>query len=491
MTSNKLNWAGILIICVSLSACVKLNENLTGQPTTDKFFQTITDFQSYISGAYTPLFNNTWTSTFGTDYAFIAEAGAEDVHTVVSRWQGFEEININSVANPNEVVDPLWNNAYTSISICNTMLSVIQQSKLDTTLTSPIAGEAKFLRALNYFFLVRWFGEVPILTETNQIQAATSPQMPVSDIYSFIVSDLLDAASRLPATQADVSKPTTWAARALLAKVYLAMAGFPLNQASAYAMARDMANEVITANQYTLVSTGYADLWNWDYRMTNTEFIFTLYANSSNGGGSYIHMAVRPFDHGEGGWGDWQTDKRFLAEFPAGDSNRLNGTFYLTMLDGTNWANTDYAEPYVAKWRNAGPKSGYFEGPPVSTLADGFTPLIRYADILLVYAESANQAEGSPSAAAYAAINQVRARSGFAPLAGLSNADFDQAVLDERNWELAFEHNRWFDLCRRHMLQTVMQSWYPNSTIDDHNYLLPKPTDQLAIMKGVSQNPGY
>ncbi|MDH7460463.1 RagB/SusD family nutrient uptake outer membrane protein [Chitinophagaceae bacterium 26-R-25] len=465
-----------------------MKEDLAGQPTTDKFFKTTADFNSFITGAYSPI-----TTLFGTDYPYVAGAGAEDVHTNVVRWKGFEQVNINSVSNPNEITDQLWNAHYSSISICNNTLQIISTSALSPKELTPFAGEAKFLRALNYFYLVRWFGQVPILTETNQQNVGTEPQSSVADIYKSIVTDLLFAESNLPDTQTDKSKPTKWTAKALLAKVYLSMAGFPLNQTSNYALAKDKAAEVISGAVYTLntESNGFFNLWLLSKQQSNNEFIFTLHADRFNGTGGWVNRAVRPWDHGEQGWGDWESDKRFFAEFPAGDNSRVNGTFYLTMIDGTNWQNTDYAQPYVGKLRDGGTITGGYAGPPIGNTADGFYCLLRYSDVLLIYAEAANQAEGTPSPNAYSAVNTVRARAGLQPLSGLSQAAFDKAILDERNWEFAFECNRWFDLCRKHMLASTIGSWYPGSTIDDHNYLLPKPTDQLSIMKGVQQNPGY
>ena len=117
--------------------------------------------------------------------------------------------------------------------------------------------------------------------------------------------------------------------------------------------------------------------------------------------------------------------------------------------------------------------------------------MLRYSEVLLTYAEAANLAEGQPSKAAYTAINEVRRRAGIEDVSGLTSAQFDKAVLDERNWELAFECNRWFDLCRRHILKETMQVYYPDAQIDDHNYLLPKPYEQMSIMTGIVQNPGY
>lgn len=125
--------------------------------------------------------------------------------------------------------------------------------------------------------------------------------------------------------------------------------------------------------------------------------------------------------------------------------------------------------------------------------------MLRYADVLLIYAEAANQAEGSPSADALEAINKVRRRangkdpntpdagSDLAP--GISKDDFDKAVLDERNWELAFENNRWFDLVRRDKVVEVMGAWYPGVTED--RMLLPKPIKEITLVKGLTQNKGY
>ena len=89
------------------------------------------------------------------------------------------------------------------------------------------------------------------------------------------------------------------------------------------------------------------------------------------------------------------------------------------------------------------------------------------------------------------ALTQVRSRAGLSTTPGMSQIAFDEAVLEERNWELAFECNRWFDICRRKMVEQVVRKTYPSAVIDDHNYIFPKPKGQLTVMLGVKQNPGY
>lgn len=478
-----------MLVTLACSRCVSLDEDLTGQPTPDKFFGTLTDFNSFVSGAYQPLY-----AIYGTDAPYVATAGAEDVNvSSVVRWRGFEQANIQSVSNPDEVTDVLWNNSYSSISACNTLIALVRDNtKLSAEVLAPIAGEARFLRALNYFNMVRWFGQIPILTEENQTNASQEPQASVEAIYTQIVTDLKQAETLLPRVASEPGKPTRYAAKGLLAKVYLTMAGFPLNKTEYYAEARDKANEVMTDGRSDCgfgLESNYFNLWLFENRYTNSEFIFTLYSSSDNGTGGYINRAIRPTV--EGGWADWTSDKRFLAAFPEGDGSRVRGTFYLTFNDGSSWQDADIAEPYVGKLRDGGPKAGGYAGSSVANLADGFYCLLRYADVLLIYAEAANQAEGSPSTKAYEALNDVRGRAGLGALSGLAKEQFDAAVLDERNWELAFECNRWFDLCRRHKVAEVVRAYYPDAQITDNNYLLPKPNDQLAIMAGVEQNPGY
>lgn len=475
---------GILVVSVNYG-CVDLSEDLTGQPTSDKFFKTIGDFNSYIAGAYTPFIN-----LYGEDAPYVACSGGEDINTAVVRWKGFEQANINTVGNPEEVTDILWNNCYSSISSCNTIIDLIaDNTNLPAEQLQPIEGEARFLRAFGYFQLVRWFGEIPLLTEENQKNAAVELQSAVRDVYALIVSDLQSAETTLPQKREDRSRPTCWTAKALLAKVYLAMAGYPLDDTSYYALARDKAGEVIDQGIYTL-EKDFFDLWLYDNRLANPEFIFALYGNSISKTGGYQSRSTRPENNGEGGWADWTSDKRFLDMFPQGNGSRVKGTFYLTMIDGTPWDKTNLPQPYVGKLRDAGPASGGYYGAPIGS-GDGFYCMLRYADLLLIYAEAANLAEGAPSQKAYDAVNKVRERAGLEKLSGLTSKQFDDAVLDERNWELAFECNRWFDLCRRRILKEKISSWYPESKIDEHNYLLPKPSDQLMIMTGVKQNPGY
>lgn len=126
-------------------------------------------------------------------------------------------------------------------------------------------------------------------------------------------------------------------------------------------------------------------------------------------------------------------------------------------------------------------------------------PIIRFADVLLIYAEAANMANGSPTQAAVDALNKVINRAnGYVTNAGhplattsMSKAAFDAAVIQERSWELFFEFDRWFDLIRKKMLEQVNPLWSANFDPAGHYYLFPIPVVDLTLNKNLEQNPGY
>lgn len=508
MTHNKLFFriaaASVGVLMLFCSGCISLDEDLRGQPTSDKFFSRVSDFDSYVKGMYTSM-----NTMYGGDVPYIAGAAAEDVYVTnwVARWKPFEEANINAATNPDEVTGDLWKYYYTVIGICNSTLQIVNASDLSAQDLAPIVGEAKFMRALMYFNLTRFFREVPLITEENQALAATEKDATVEQIYAKIVSDLQDAEVSLPEdrSQSEKMRPTLWAAKAILSKVYLTMAGYPLNQTQYYALARDKANEVIQNGPFDL-EDNFFDLWLYDNRLTNDEFIFAYYCNYDSGDRSYLARAIRPKEGGEGGWYDWCSSEQYLNEMRAyeqeymteeqkaayTDGERVTGTFYLTCIDGTSYQLTEDGQPFVGKWRDGGPRNNGYWGAATVNNSDTFYPVIRFSEVLLIYAEAANMAEGVPSDAAYDAINRVRTRVGLPELpAGMSATDFDRQVLNERKFEFAFECHRWSDICRRQLLPEVMKAYYPEITVDEHNYWLPKPYSQLGIWTGTVQNAGY
>jgi hypothetical protein len=480
---------------VLFSGCVKLQEVPPGSLATEDFYKTTSDFDAAIIGVYQPMFYNYTSWDFNGP--FILCYGAEDCTTrpQATDSKNFDELKPSASSS---TISQCWQFMYKSIENANNIIgSLPKATAIPAASAAPYDGQAKFLRALNYFYLTRWWGKVPLITEKNQLGADTVMETEPAVIYAQIISDLQDAITELPTTFSDKTRATSGAAQGLLAKVYLTMAGWPILDNTKYTLARDQALAVINSGTYKL-QPNFGDLWLAANKLTNTEFMFFLngISNAASAVGSHHHVATRPTE--EGGWSDRFSEARFLNEFPAGP--RKDASFHTTFTTGINWSQSLYAQPYISKYRDAG-AAATLNGPIINPNAgDGFSVILRYADVLLMYAESANMAEGAPSAAAYSAINQVRRRAnGVDPntpnatydlIPGLTQTAFDDSVIAERNWELAFEANRWFDLVRKQMVEAVNKPLYPY--VDAHNYLLPKPSSEVALLKGyLNQNTGY
>ena len=485
--------SAIALGSIIIISCTKLKETPPGQLAPENFYHTSSDFDAATIACYQPLFQGY--SAYDFYAPILVGSGAEDVTTrpPLTAGKAFDEFHPTA---DNGLVNTVWTMSYHSIDNCNEVIGHL--SNIKGFSADPYEGQAKFLRAFSYFNLVRWFGKVPLITESNLDNAQTVGEDSVADIYKLIVQDLQDAEAKLPTTFTEKGRATQGAAQGLLAKVYLTMAGWPILDNTKYALAEAEAAKVIATGNYSL-DTAFSDLWLSKNKFANPEFIFTLSGLGSTGWiqGSHHHVSTRPSN--EGGWDDWFTEGRFLNEFPAGA--RKNASFHTVFEDGTLWQNGTYAQPYISKYRDAGPAAA-FTGAINSPDGEGFFCLLRYADVLLMYAEAANMAEGSPSAAALKDINMVRRRANQngvnanTPNAlvdlptGMSQAAFDDSVIAERNWELAFENNRWFDLVRKQMVISVNKSLYP--VVDAHNMLLPKPSAEIANLKGLlKQNLGY
>lgn len=447
-------------------------------PTT--FFTTESEFEAALVGTFRPLYSD-W-SAYDYGYDILLSQGGEDVRSDADIFKNLDRLNPND---NEELTRGFWRKHYQCIANANTIIGNLKNAtEISDEKLAELGGQAKFLRALAFFNLVRFFGEIQLTTFENQNDVENLKQASVQEIYASIINDLKDAESGLPTSFPDKGRPTQGAAKALLAKVYLTMAGWPLEDTAKYADARDKAAEIM-GGIYSL-EPNFADLWTQAKKLTTPEFIFTFYGSTEQEGvyGSHMHHATRHWGNGEGGWGDYFSEERFFNAFP--DSPRKDASFTTVFSDGTSYLDAG-VQPHIAKYRDAG--NGKDNPPGSNVNGEGFRPILRYADVLLVYAEAANMAEGGPSQAAYDAVNAVRQRAGLADLpSGMSQSDFDKAVLDERNWELAFEGNRWHDLVRRKMVVEVNQDLHPN--VSETNRLLPKPGAQL-IPSILEQNPGY
>jgi hypothetical protein len=360
-----------------------------------------------------------------------------------------------------------------------------------------LTAEGKFLQAFNYFNLVRIFGDVPLITEDSDPADFARAKSPVKDVYTLIVSDLQYAKDKLPESWAGApGKPTKGAAGSLLAKVYLTMAGYPLNDPTNYAKAADAALAVINSGTYDLVR-GCENVFLTANKYSK-EMIFAFNTTVDHKGS--VARGWAPMEYADkSGWDACQVDTAFEHRWPP--QPRKDAYLYLTLdgKKGSEWYTTALQShvPYCKKFFYYMSLADY--NAPIST--QNF-PILRYADVLLIYAEATNMANGSPTQAACNAINRVIDRGNAYevnpkhPLLKptMSKEDFDKAVIQERSWELCFEFpDRWFDITRKRILKEVSAP-YPNKVAhltDDHIYVFPIPQNDLKLDKALVQNPGY
>jgi hypothetical protein len=307
-------------------------------------------------------------------------------------------------------------------------------------------AEVYFLRAYYYFNLVRFFGPIPYKTKpTTGVDDAALPCDSEEFVYEGIVSDLKKAESLFPATDPYAvvnGRAGIGAAKSLLAKVYLTMAGYPLQKKECYQLAYDKALEVVQSGAFQLFPT-HAEWHNSMKVSTRGENIFSVQSDSNNAT-SYLHRSLLPYPvtspviaSGQEYGGHMLPTQHFYDAFDDADA-RKEAYFYSSYpsLDDPD-ITVSFSRPFIYK---------FFDEAALSSGKSGLRfPLIRYADVLLTLAEAACAGGSTTDAAAVKAFTDVRSRAvkGFSA----TSITADQ-VLCERFYELCFEGQNWYDMIR-------------------------------------------
>lgn len=443
------------------------------------FYRNASDMQAAVTAAYGMLTNS---GEYGYAYYNVAEVRSDNT----MNWEGGgnlpdAELDQFKMASTNEIIRLMWVDTYRGILASNTVLDHIGGAEMDDALRQRFIGEARFLRALQYFNLVRTFGDIPlVLSETKSVdEGYAHKRVPTAEIYAQIIADLTEAEQKLPVsyTGNDIGRATRGAAKALLGKVYLTTKDF--------AKAKDKLQEVMGQGTYKLLDD-YAALWPVA-NANNQESIFEVqFKKGGTGTGSSFYNNFAPRNSGAsvikvgfaGGRNIPTPD--LIAAYEPGDA-RKNISLAVGYTDVITGAFVP--DPYTLKYQDT---------PFTDGDADNNWVVLRYADVLLMYAEAVNEVSG-PSPEAYEAINAVRKRAKLAALpAGLSKAAFATAIEHERQVELAFEGHRWFDLVRTNREVPVMNGHFKSTVVQDFNAVFPIPQTQIDINPdGIRQNPGY
>ena len=454
----------IFILLLCLYGCEEDFLELTpiSSPNVADFFQNGNDIQNGVNAAYSTLQSGDLYG--GRDLSDLTEYRADNTFDNDPSANSGVRFNIDVflAGSANEVIEDVWERLYQTIYRSNIVLDNIDNVELDASLKQQFIGELRFIRALSYFNAVQLWGPVPLVltaddTETSREHVRNS----VAEVYAAIEADLQFAASNLPASYgaSEVGRATSGAANGLLGKVLLTQ--------QKYGEAATALRAVINSGDFVLQPT-IADVFD-PTNEYNSEIVFAVVFTEEN-------VAE---DHGlffGSGIGD-MIQPEFRAVYS--DEDARKAMLELITPDGT---------ALVVPTKFFAPLSA------AGTVGTDF-PVLRYADILLMLAETLNEQGYAAGGEAFDLLNQVRTRSGLPAYTAADLADqsaFRDAVLLERRLELPLEGHRWFDLLRTGTAIEAMAEI--GIAINNDDLLFPIPNSQVLIYNdpsGFPQNPGY
>ncbi len=476
----------IIGFCTLLSILQACEKTLQEKPRTfispDAFFNTPESYEQAVKGIYVSL-----PGVYGANEMMMREMFSD---ICGSPSPSFEQA-LPTYQNNHQPffynVRGEWANDYSIVKNANFVLNELSNSAiLSDAQKNSLTAEARLLRAFAYFQLVQFYGDVPL--RTTPIESYSDVQTPRSaqeDVYNLILEDLNFAETNLPDVAPQQGRVYKLVATALLAKVYLTMAGNPLNKTEDYQNAKDKALAVINSGKFQLVddyskvfhNTGYTSESIWEQLFDPGIGGNGLHGLSCTGVG-YVTL-LQP--------ADW-----FINSFPQGDQRKAWG-INQTYVD----PNGNTLKPYFQKFVN----NQFIDNglaPSASGLCNYTIPFLRLGEMYLIAAEAENEVNGPANAYQY--INKIRWRARIdknnpadvPDLSGLSKDQFRDAVLMERKWELHLEGSTWFDLKRTNTIskiQTIRGAdlVHPIGTYNNTWYI---PDDEITN-NNIPQNPAY
>jgi len=475
----------LLLLTLLLSCKELLQETPKNFISPDGFYKSEADAEGAIAGVYSSVFPlNGDVKNFDeqhTDY-------------VTGRGSFISISNFDKIlsSDQNGRISNFWANYFNTVNRANIVLNRVPTiTAISPATQTRILAEARFLRAWAYFNLAINYGAVPLrTTELTDLNTVATPRASLDKVYELILADLLIAEKDLPETVgSSTGKASKWAAKMLMARVYLTREN--------WALAAEKANDVISSGKYSLVPVGAPDDF---YRIfattTSTSEDIMSHHPSINRQSTFInwlHGAGTPYNKGTvfgftllpnmaspliKEWADADLRKSFNLY-----SKYVNASGVTVTLPSTN--------PWLFKKLIKDPNGN----------ALYMMPIFRYAEALLMYAEAATMVEGKPSALALERLNSVRRRgyglnSGAASAvdypAGLTKDQFRSTVLKERAYEFMLENIRWWDLKRTKTAKEAIEA--AGKKFINERLLYPIPQAELNANSAITQqdqNPGY
>lgn len=457
----------IAAVAMLFASCNVLEETPESFISTGNFYKTKSDALAALAAAYAPLGQNGFVSR---NYVIMGEIPTDNMFPLANNNDRVTLDNYVQTSQ-NGVLRETWQNFYIGITRCNVVLARVPLIEMEQVLKDRILGEAKFLRALYYFQLVQYWGKVPLVTEeVTSLDEVTFPERAEGEaVYAQIIADLKDAETTLPVSYsaADLGRATQGAAKAFLAKVYLTR--------KQYDLAAAKAKEVMSAPFTYALWANYADVFAIGTEF-GKEYIFDVsFVGGASGGqgGALIAFFAQENNAVQGrGFGSFKPTEELYNSFSPEDK-RLPVFF-------TKGTDNKY---YCNKWIDASSTTA-------NTSGNNY-PLMRYADVVLMYAEAYNKVNDiADDNDAYKAVNSIRERAGLTKLSGLTKEQLHDAILNERRLELCFEGHRWFDLVRTDTFLPVLQGKGYAATEKDK--LMPVPQFEIDLNTNLlPNNPTY
>ncbi|MBG8553446.1 RagB/SusD family nutrient uptake outer membrane protein [Hymenobacter guriensis] len=473
-----------------LTAC-SLQEEPYGFNSTNNFYKTEADANAALIYAYSILPEIEY---YSRNFILVTELPTENITLKPDAGASNFEFDKLAVRADNPELTTAWRYAYIGANRANAVIANVPGiAAMSEANRNQIVGEAYFLRALHYFNLVRLFGEVPLKTEpVTSLDQANSPKASLQAIYALIEADLKKASELMDATRRDgrVNKVAAWG---LLAKVYLTQASgkttsspgyeFVGNADALYAQAKTYAGNVLSGGAGYGLDPDLKAIFDVD-KKNGPEHIFAVATDRSGlseGNFSKLPLMFIPYIDGavfklsdstsvRSGYNHFVTEPAIYNSFADTDKRKtelIPSKVYIGKKE-TTLSITGYSRPFTRK---------YLDPKQVGEQTSANTPVLRYSDVVLLFAEASG-----PTAEGYAAINQIRQRAGLPNLTeGLSTAAFRDAVVQERAWELAFEGNRLFDLRRTHKMEQVLVQQYGKTIQPGNSYFYPIPTRETDL----------
>lgn len=479
-----------LSLAVLLQSCD--DSFLDEEPTIDnpilKPYTIKEDLEYGVTGIYGQLRRAAWMTTF-----YVNAWSGDDITThKASNKADFREYDQRAITSGNSRTATNWRGVYSMIRAANVVLTNSKDLVLeDTDLQDQLIGETHFLRGTLFFHLTRIHGQIPLTLDVSE----PDPEVTLAtqlEIYQQIETDLLAAESLLPEkTEEGAVRPNSGSARAMLARLYLDWAGYQGGDATKYADAASSAKKVIDnkATHGFELMNNFEDLFKLENRF-NTEGVWTIaYCNDCGLPNRKYGKLGLPGDFA--GWQETFAEIRFFEDFP--DSPRKDATYHTEIPvkvtikeDGSEQitvtsdvANADRIIPWTQFTDQQNPVFKKIVGPLSDNIFGGFQTdrsdfFMRYAEILLIYAEASGRSN-NVTPEAWEALNMIRRRAEGLPFntpdAGVdvTSGDIAELAFTERKWEFAGEFMRWYDLIRMQRVDQALSNRNPQVSVGTIN----------------------